>query len=291
MVLKKMEKVTVPSIAGRKGGDEKIAMITAYDFPTARIVDSAGADIILVGDSLGMVVLGYESTVSVTMDEMIHHTKAARRGCERALLVGDMPFLAIRSGVDDAIGHAARFMHEAGADAVKVEGGQSRVEMIEAMVKMDIPVMGHVGLTPQSLSKFGGYRVQGGSAACALSLIEDAMAIEQAGVFSIVLECVPRELARLITANVSVPTIGIGAGPDCDGQVLVVHDLLGVFEGPAPKFVRKYANLKKDLQGYVSAYLHEVREGKFPSDKESYHMTKGAHAEIQKRVREMKWKS
>jgi 3-methyl-2-oxobutanoate hydroxymethyltransferase len=290
MTSKNHGKVTLQILQEKKRKGEKITMITAYDYPTALIVDAAGVDVILVGDSLGMVVLGYENTMPVTMEDMLHHSKAVHRGCKRALLVGDMPFLSIRSGPEDAMKNSARFLHEGGVEAVKIEGGKKRKALVEAIVALDIPVMGHIGLTPQSLSRFGGYRVQGNSLDCAISLIEDAKAIEEAGVFSIVLECVPRELAEIVSRNVSVPTIGIGAGPGCDGQVLVLHDLLGLFDGTSPKFVRRYADLNQEIQTHVSSYLRDVTAGTFPADTESYHMPKEILAELENKVLERQWK-
>jgi 3-methyl-2-oxobutanoate hydroxymethyltransferase len=285
-----MDKITAPAIRERKGSGELISVITAYDYPTALITDSAGADILLVGDSLGQVVLGYPSTLPVTMEEMLHHTKAVRRGCSRALLVGDMPFMSCRCGLEETLRNAARFMHEAGAEAVKIEGGKTRKDLIRAVVDLDIPVMGHIGLTPQSVNRFGGYRVQGATTDRAVRLLEDARAVEDAGAFSMVLECVPRELAEIVTRNVSIPTIGIGAGPGCDGQVLVIHDLLGVFDTPTPKFVRIYANLRKDIETNVRAYLDDVKNGRFPSDGESYHMPAEVLARVREKVQEKGWK-
>ena len=264
--------VCVPDLLKMKQRGDKIAMLTAYDFPTARRLDDAGADILLVGDSLGMVVLGYESTLPVTMDEMIHHTKAVVRGTQRALVVADMPYLSYHVSPRDTVRHAGRFVQEAGAKAVKVEGGRKRVRAIRAIRDAEIPVMGHVGLTPQSVHEFGGFKVQGKSAAAARSILEDALALEEAGVFSIVLEGIPAELAGMITERLSVPTLGIGAGLACDGQVLVIHDLLGFTEGHVPSFARKYAEVGVLVSEACRHFVEDVRGGRFPSDGESSHL-------------------
>src|SRR6202040_3397101 len=243
-------KITVPSILERKSGvssqhssPAKITCLTAYDYPTARLLDEAGVDILLVGDSLGMVVLGYESTLPVTLEEMLHHTCAVRRGTRHALLVADMPYGSYHDDPIEAVRHAIRFVKEAGAEAVKIEGGERRMELIARLVEAEIPVMGHIGLTPQSFNALGGFHVQGRTTQAADQLDRDARAVEAAGAFSVVLESVPRELGARITEKLHIPTIGIGAGPDCDGQVLVLHDLLGLTLGRTPKFARKYANL------------------------------------------------
>ncbi|HLM55531.1 MAG TPA: 3-methyl-2-oxobutanoate hydroxymethyltransferase, partial [Pyrinomonadaceae bacterium] len=239
------EKVTVPSVRQSKERGERLVCLTAYDYPTARIVDEAGTDIILVGDSLGNVVLGYDSTVPVTLEEMLHHTRAVRRGVERALLVADMPYGSYHAGADDAVRAALRLVKEAGAEAVKLEGGRARLDVVRRLVAEEIPVMGHIGLTPQSLHKLGSYRLQAKTADAARALIEDARALEEAGAFALVLEVVPHEIAREVTAALHVPTIGIGAGPDCDAQILVLHDLLGLSFSPTrPRFVRQYADLR-----------------------------------------------
>jgi 3-methyl-2-oxobutanoate hydroxymethyltransferase len=251
---------------------DKIAMLTAYDFPTARRLDDGGADILLVGDSLGMVVLGYESTLPVTMDDMIHHTKAVVRGTQRALVVADMPYLSYHLSRRETVRHAGRLVQEAGAKAVKVEGGRKRVRAIRAIRDAEIPVMGHVGLTPQSVHEFGGFKVQGKSAAAARAILEDALALEEAGVFSLVLEGIPVELAGMITERLSVPTIGIGAGLACDGQVLVIHDLLGFTEGHVPSFARKYAEVGVTVSEACRHFVEDVRCGRFPSDTESSHL-------------------
>jgi 3-methyl-2-oxobutanoate hydroxymethyltransferase len=249
----------------------KITCLTAYDYPTARLLDEAGVDVILVGDSLAMVVLGYESTLPVTLEEMLHHARAVRRGTKRALLVVDMPFGSYHSDTAESLRNAVRFVKEAGVEAVKVEGGERRLELIARLTEAEIPVMGHIGLTPQSVNAMGGYRVQGKTADSAEQLLRDARAVEAAGAFSVVLEAVPRELAAQITRELRIPTIGIGAGPDCDGQILVVHDLLGLSFDQTPKFARQYANLGEAISSAVRQYCEDVRSGGFPSDAESYH--------------------
>jgi 3-methyl-2-oxobutanoate hydroxymethyltransferase len=269
-------KVTVPDILSRKSSgsqaNPKITCLTAYDYPTARLLDEAGVDILLVGDSLAMVVLGYENTLPVTMDDMLHHVRAVRRGVRRALLVADMPYGSYHVSLEAAVGNAVRFMKEAGAEAVKVEGGERRLELIARLVEAEIPVMGHVGLTPQSLHALGGFKVQGKTAEAAERLLRDARAVEAAGAFSVVLESVPRELAARVTGELRIPTIGIGAGPECDGQVLVFHDLVGLTVGNTPKFARRYANLAETISRAVGEYCDDVRNGRFPSDAESYHL-------------------
>jgi len=263
-------KVTAPAIGARKGSAERIVAITAYDYPTARALDRAGVDIILVGDSVGMVVMGHETTLPVTMDVMLHHTAAVTRARPRALVVGDMPFLSYHTGPADAVRNAGRFVQEAGAEAVKVEGGVGRVEVIRAILAAGIPVMGHIGLTPQSVNALGGYRVQGRSPRQVEALIDDAKALEQAGVFSIVLEGMPATIGGLITRTVSVPTIGIGAGAECDGQILVIHDLLGFSDVTPARFVRRYADLSRTITAAVTSYAEDVRSGRFPDEKETY---------------------
>ncbi len=271
-------KITVPDLLQRKtqaavspSHFQKITCLTAYDYPTARLLDEAGVDVILVGDSLGMVVLGHENTLSVTVEEMLHHTRAVRRGTRRALLVADMPYGSYHTDLSESLHNAMRFVKEAGAEAVKVEGGERRLELISRLTEAEIPVMGHVGLTPQSVNALGGYRVQGKTADAAEQLIRDARAVEAAGAFAVVLEAVPRELAAQITRELRIPTIGIGAGPDCDGQILVVHDLLGLTFGQTPKFARQYANLGEIISKAVHEYCDDVRGGTFPLDRESYH--------------------
>jgi len=265
-------KVTVPSIRAMKG-KSRIGMLTAYDYPSAKVADSAGADVILVGDSLAMVVLGLPDTLSVTVDEMLHHTRAAVRGVKSALIVGDMPYLSYHVSIEESVRNAGRFM-QAGANAVKVEGAKpSRIKTIEAILDAEIPVMGHIGLTPQSVNALGGFKLQGKNADDARRLLDEAVALERAGCFSIVLECVPSELAQMITEHVTVPTIGIGAGPSCDGQVLVFHDVLGMYDGHTPKFVRQYAHVAQEQQHALEGYLADVRSGAFPDEaKESFHM-------------------
>jgi len=271
-------KVTVPellqrktSAAGSPENSKKIACLTAYDYPTARLLDEAGVDVILVGDSVAMVALGYDSTLPVTLDEMIHHARAVRRGTKRALLVADMPFGSYHSDTAESLRNAVRFVKEASVEAVKVEGGERRLELISRLTEAEIPVMGHVGLTPQSVNALGGYRVQGKTTDSAEQLLRDARAVEAAGAFAVVLEAVPRELAAQITRELRIPTIGIGAGPDCDGQILVVHDLLGLTFDHTPKFARQYANVGGLISSAVRSYCEDVRNGNFPSDSESYH--------------------
>jgi len=267
-----MDKVTAPSVKAAKGGD-KLRMVTAYDAPSARIADRAGADMILVGDSLANVVLGYESTPQVTMDEMIHHTAAVTRTRPRALVVGDMPWLSYHISTEDAIRNAGRFVQEGGVGAVKLEGGAKRVETIEAVLTTEIPVMGHIGLTPQSVHAMGGYNVQGRGLEAAHALMDDAKALADAGVFSIVLEGVPDVVAQMITEDIDVPTIGIGAGAQCDGQVLVFHDVLGLHDGHLPKFVRKYADLAEEAVGALERFFGDVLSGEFPAEVETYHLS------------------
>src|SRR6202521_6040085 len=271
-------KVTVPDIRSRKSFPSspeasKIVCVTAYDFPTGRVVDDAGVDIVLVGDSLAMVVLGYENTLSVTVDEMLHHTRAVRRGVRRALLVSDMPYRSYHIEPSESVRQALRFVKGGGGEAVKIEGGERRMELIARLVDAEIPVMGHIGLTPQSLHAFGGFRVQGKTLEGAEQLFRDARAIEAAGAFSIVLESIPRELAAEITRELHIPTIGIGAGPDCDGQVLVLHDLIGLAFGHAPKFARRYADVAGSISKAVTQYAEDARTGHFPADEESYHLS------------------
>ena len=276
-------RVTAPDLAARKRRGERLTMLTAYDTPTARILDEAGCDVILVGDSLGMVVLGRDTTLPVTMDEMIHHTAAVTRGVGSALVVGDMPFLSYHTTPADAVRNAGRFVQEGGAAAVKLEGGRSRLAAIRAVLDAEIPVMGHLGLTPQSFHRLGGFRVQGKTAEAAHDLMEDARALADAGVFALVLEGIPAELARAVTREVRCPTFGIGAGPDCDGQVLVLHDLLGLTFQPTPRFARRYADLRAVIGDAVGRYLDDVRSGGFPSREEAYPSPDGFAAEIRTR--------
>ncbi len=265
-----MDRVTVVTLTEKKKKGEPIVMITAYDYPSAQMVDEAGVDIILVGDSLGMVVLGYENTLPVTMEDMLRHTAAVVRGTKRAMVVGDMPFMSYQLSPEQALENAGRFIKEAGAHAVKLEGGEEVLDAIKKITSAGIPVMGHIGLTPQSIHRIGGYRVQGREKEQAEKLKKDAKLLEEAGCFSIVLEAVPMELAKEITQTLSIPTIGIGAGPHCDGQVLVYHDVLGIFQEFKPKFVKRYANLREKIIGAVSEYVDEVRKGKFPDETHSY---------------------
>jgi 3-methyl-2-oxobutanoate hydroxymethyltransferase len=274
-------KVTVPELLQRKSTaadstKKKITCLTAYDYPTGRLMDEAGVDVVLVGDSVAMVALGYDSTLPLTLDEALHHTKAVRRGVKRALLVADMPFGTYQGDVHEALRNAVRFVKEAGAEAVKVEGGERRLEVIARLTEAEIPVMGHVGLTPQSVNAMGGYRVQGKTAGGAEQLLRDARAVEAAGAFAMVLEGIPRELAAEITRNAQIPTIGIGAGPDCDGQILVLHDMLGLTFQEPPKFARRYANVGEAISQAVREYCADVQSGNFPSDAESYHAPKNA---------------
>ncbi|HEX8128456.1 MAG TPA: 3-methyl-2-oxobutanoate hydroxymethyltransferase [Pyrinomonadaceae bacterium] len=276
------EKVTVPSLRASKERGERLVCLTAYDYPTARIVDEAGTDIILVGDSVGNVVLGYDTTVPVTLDEMVRHTRAVRRGVERALLVADMPYGSYHTGANDAVRAALRLVKEGGAEAVKLEGGRARVEIVRRLVAEEIPVMGHIGLTPQSVNKLGGFRLQGKTAEAARALVEDARALEAAGAFALVLEVVPREIAKVVTASVSIPTIGIGAGEHCDAQVLVIHDLLGLSFSPTrPRFVRQYADLRAQMTEAISRFAEDVRAGAYPAENESYPLPREAAAELE----------
>lgn len=274
------KRVTVPQVRAMKSS-QRIGMLTAYDHPSARIADAAGADVILVGDSLGMVVLGYPDTLSVTVDDMLHHLRAVVRGTSHALVVADMPYLSYHVSVEESVRNAGHFI-QAGAQAVKIEGGKtSRIRTVEAILDAEIPVMGHIGLTPQSVNAIGGFKLQGKNADDARRLIDEALALERAGCFSIVLECVPAELAAFITERLTIPTIGIGAGPRCDGQVLVYHDVLGLYDAHTPKFVRQYANVGREMQTALGHYLADVRDGSFPNDAESFH---GASEEELKRL-------
>jgi 3-methyl-2-oxobutanoate hydroxymethyltransferase len=266
------KKITPVDVQAMKKQGKKISMLTAYDYPMALLEDRAGIDIILVGDSLAMTVLGYENTLPVTMDEMIHHTKAVVRGAKHPLIIGDMPFMSYNSSEREAILNAGRFMKEAGADAVKLEGGASVKEIVRAIVKGGIPVMGHIGLTPQTISMLGGFKVQGKDAQAAQKIIDDALSLEEAGAFSVLLEAVPAPIAKMVTERLTVPTIGIGAGVYCDGQVLVVHDMLGLFDRFTPKFAKKYVNLSETILKALEAYRDEVLKGEFPTDQHSFHI-------------------
>ncbi len=265
-----MEKMTLHRLQAMKDRREPITMLTAYDYPTATLMDQAGIDVILVGDSVGMVVHGFENTLPVTMDMMVMHCQAVRRGARRALLVADMPFMSYQASVSDALRNAARLLAEGGADAVKLEGGQSVAATVRALVETGIAVMGHIGLTPQSVSALGGFKVQGGSIEDAHRLLDDARALEAAGAFSLVLEAVPARLATLITETVRVPTIGIGAGAGCDGQVLVTHDVLGLYDRLTPKFARKYADLSEAIRQALSAFAEDVRARAFPAPEHEF---------------------
>ena len=266
------KKVTTLTFRQKKEHGEPISMLTAYDYPTALAIDQAGIDVILVGDSLGMVVLGYANTLPVTMEDMLHHCKAVARGAQFSLLIGDMPFLSYQISVPEAVRNAGRFLQEAGMDAVKLEGGRERQETIRAIQAAGIPVMGHLGLTPQSVHQLGGFRPQGREAAAALRIIEDALLLQEAGCFSIVLESLPTRLAQLISERLEIPTIGIGAGPGCDGQVLVTHDLLGLFERFTPRFVKKYADLHLEMERAFAAYRQDVEGNAFPAAEHSIEM-------------------
>lgn len=265
-------KVTPQSLMAQKQNGAVISAITAYDYPTARLVDEAGLDVVLVGDSLGMAVLGYEDTLSVTMEDMLHHARAVRRAMQRAMLVVDMPYGSYQLSVEDTLRNALRFVKEAGCEAVKLEGGIAQAERVRALTGAEIPVVGHIGLTPQSLHKMGGYRVQGRTEAAALQLCEDALALQDAGVLALVLEGMPRELAAHITSLLEIPTIGIGAGPDCDGQILVFHDLFSLTFRQAPKFVRAFGDAASVMRSGLEEYRAAVEAREFPGDAESYHM-------------------
>ena len=266
------KKLTPVDIQAMKKQGRKITMLTAYDYPMALLEDRAGIDIILVGDSLAMTVLGHENTLPVTMDEMIHHTKAVVRGAKHPLIIGDMPFMSYNTSEREAILNAGRFMKEGGADAVKLEGGASVKEIVRAIVNAGIPVMGHIGLTPQTISMLGGFKVQGKDAQAAQKIIDDALVLEDAGAFSVLLEAVPAPIAKKVTDRLTVPTIGIGAGVHCDGQVLVVHDMLGLFDRFTPKFAKKYVNLSELILKALESYREEVLKGEFPTDQHSFHM-------------------
>jgi 3-methyl-2-oxobutanoate hydroxymethyltransferase len=265
-----MSRISTADIKAKRFKQEKITMLTAYDYSTAAMVDAAGIDMILVGDSLGNVVLGYENTLAVTMEDMIHHTKAVVRGSSHSMVVGDMPFLSYHISDQEAVRNAGRFIQEAGAQAVKLEGGTERSATVKAIIDAQIPVVGHIGLTPQSVNQLGGFKVQGKDLDGAQKLIEAARAMEEAGAFAVVLECVPTLLAQKITEQLSIPTIGIGAGPYCDGQVLVVNDMLGMYKGHIPKFVKKFANLEPLIMEALQSYKHEVEEGVFPAPEHGF---------------------
>ena len=279
-----MAKISILDLQSKKQKGEKITMLTAYDYPFARLLDEAGVDSILVGDSLGMVMLGYESTLPVSMEEMLHHVKAVKKGVKRAFLIGDLPFMSYQASKEEAIKNAGLLM-KAGCDAIKLEGGKEVFDTVKFIVDMGIPVLGHIGLTPQSVSKLGGYRVQGRDKKSALRILESAMALEAAGAFGIVLECIPYLLAKLITEKISIITIGIGAGPFCDGQVLVLHDLLGIFEDKKPKFVKVYANLAPIIKQAVSSFIDEIKTKKFPDLHHAYALPEEVWEEILKEIK------
>jgi 3-methyl-2-oxobutanoate hydroxymethyltransferase len=274
------QKVTTATLRDKKLRHEPITCLTAYDYASARLVDEAGIDIILVGDSLAMTMLGYENTLSVTVDEMLHHTRAARRGVKHGMLIADMPYGSYHVSTDEAVRNAARFVKEGGAEAVKMEGGEKRSDLIRRVIDAEIPVAGHIGLTPQSVNVMGGYKVQGKSLSAIEQLMKDAVALDRAGVACIYLEGIPREVGAMITAEVETPTIGIGAGPECDGQVLVFHDILNLTFGPAAKFVRRYEDVGAVISNAVQAFRADVISHQYPSDAESYHLPKDTQAAL-----------
>lgn len=263
-------KKTVATFKEAKINNEKLSMVTAYDYSMAKLVDEGGIDGILVGDSLGMVTLGYENTLAVTIDDMIHHTKAVSRGANNALVVADMPFLSYHISIEESIKNAGRLIKEGNAHAVKLEGGRDVIDKVEGIVKAQIPVMGHIGLTPQSINMFGGFKVQGKTIEQIQNLIDDAKCLEEAGVFAIVLECIPEKISKIITESVSIPTIGIGAGKYCDGQILVINDMLGMYSDFTPKFVKQYKNLKGDINEAINNYIKDIKTGAFPEEKHSF---------------------
>ena len=277
-----VSKVTVPSVLESKLRGEKITCLTAYDYSIARLVDEAGIDMILVGDSLAQSMLGYDSTVPVTLEEMLHHVKAVRRAVRRALLIVDLPYGTYHVSDDQALGSAIRFLKEGGVEAVKLEGGRERAAHVHKLVEAQIPVMGHIGLTPQSVHTMGGYRVQGKTMDAAADLLADAEALEEAGAFALVLEGIPRELAAIITRRLRIPTIGIGAGPDCDGQVLVFHDLVGLSYQQPAKFVRRYLDLRETVHEAITQFREDVMEGRYPNDQESYHWTAAVREQFER---------
>ncbi|MCR4397627.1 MAG: 3-methyl-2-oxobutanoate hydroxymethyltransferase [Firmicutes bacterium] len=274
------EKVTIPALYEKMRKGQKITMLTCYDYPTALLEEKAGIDIILVGDSLGMTVLGYDSTLPVTMDIMIPHTQAVRRGAPTAFLIGDMPYMSYQVSVEEAVRNAGRFMQEAGCDAVKLEGGSNVVDVVRALTKATIPVMGHLGLTPQSLSMLGGFKSQGRSADAAKKVIDDAKLLEEAGAFSILLEAVPPEVGKIVTERANVPIISIGAGPHCHGQLLIIHDMLGFFDRFTPKFVKKYCNINEIILKVLEEYVKDIETGAFPEPQHCYTMKAGEHEKL-----------
>jgi 3-methyl-2-oxobutanoate hydroxymethyltransferase len=280
-----MEKLRINDILENKKNRKKISVVTAYDYPSALIADKAGIDIILVGDTCSMVVLGYETTIPITMDEMIHHCKAVKRGVKRALIIGDMPFMSFNISKEQAITNAGRFIKEGGCDAVKIEGGYHVKDTINAVIESGIQVMGHVGLTPQTATSVSGYRLQGKSAITAINILQDSKNLGKIGVFSLVLESITSQVAKMITDKIMIPTIGIGSGPYCDGQVLVLHDLLGLFDKFVPKFVKKYANLGEEILKALKTYDEEVKTGKFPTNNHSFQMNDLEFKKFQKYLR------
>jgi 3-methyl-2-oxobutanoate hydroxymethyltransferase len=274
-------KVTFQTLKEKKQSGDPITALTAYDYATARLVDEAGIDLILVGDSLAMVVMGYDSTLAVTVDEMLHHTRAVRRAVRSAIVAADMPYGSYHLDIQQGVANAVRFMKEAGAEAVKIEGGASRVPLVEHLAEAEIPVIGHLGLTPQSVHRMGGYKVQGKSLTAADTLLKDALALERAGASAIVLEGMPREVASRITAELAIPTIGIGAGPDCDGQILVIHDLVNLTFGKPAKFVRQYGDAAALYRAAIEGYRRDVEQRAFPSESESYHLPKETRAALE----------
>jgi 3-methyl-2-oxobutanoate hydroxymethyltransferase len=279
LALQPSDKVTTQTVRNQKS-KQKITALTAYDYPSARLVDTAGVDIILIGDSLANVVLGYENTLAVSLEEMLMLARAVRRGTQRALIVGDMPFGSYHLGETAALTAAVRFLKEGGVEAVKIEGGAKRATLVATLVDNEVPVMGHIGLTPQSVHKMGGYKVQGKSVAAAEQLLADAQALEEAGAFAVVLEGIPTEIAEMITTQITIPTIGIGAGANCDGQILVLSDLLGLNFGHQPKFVRQYTDLKAIIHTALQNYVADVRNGNFPTEAESYHLSAAVAAQV-----------
>ena len=274
-------KITTLTLSEKKQRGERITVLTGYDYASARLLDEAGIDVILVGDSLAQTMLGYENTLPVTMDEMLHHVKAVHRAVKHAFLIADMPFASYHTGTQAALNNAARFIKEGGAEAVKIEGGEKRADLISRMIDAEIPVAGHIGLTPQSVHMMGGYKVQGKSLAAVEKLVQDAIALDSAGICCLFLEGIPREVAAMITAEVSTPTIGIGAGPECDGQVLVFHDILNLTFAPPAKFVRRYADVSSVITDAVKAFKEDVKSGSYPSDEESYHLPKDTQAALE----------
>jgi len=272
-------RISITDLKAKKKRGERIVMMTCYDYPSARLLEAAGVDILFIGDTLGMVVLGYDTTIPVTMEEMLHHTKAVVRGSSRAHVLADMPFMSYQASPEDALRNAGRLLKEGGAQSVKLEGGVRVAETVRFIVDAGIPVMGHIGLTPQSINQIGGYKVQGKTPAAAVRLINDALALEQAGAYALVLECVPAPVAQTISERLAVPTIGIGAGPHCDGQVQVFHDLLGLFDDFVPKHAKRYADLGSQITEAVRAFADEVRSGRFPTEKESFGVDKAVFSE------------